>query len=420
MSFPKYDPTKLSELDKKLHLRPFEEAPETKEQVKVVGLHAIDLSQFKEGPEHLPARQKLAKQLETALSTDGFFKIVNHGIPGETLDYLRAIGQSIPEIPEDEKKNFVGGEHDIEEEKDYGLGVIRGTGFKPRGYLQYTKDARDNVEFYNIRNFLHDEILYNRQKYPAYITEHLDDIAIYFRYLYYNILRKIMNLVDIILELPEGHFWDKHFKVIQNDIYHSAGGVARFLYYHAVDEDYKRKTNGTWLRGHSDQGFLTFIVSQSILALQIRSYDTNEWCYVSHTPNALIVNVADALNFLTGGYFKSALHRVVLPPADQSTYSRGTVIYFCNCAGDTILDPDQLNSPKLARLGYKRDPTLERIDFKTWDNTKGKFFNNKQTSNNKQGISCLGRVTLGSYMEPPKETQSAAGEGNEPAKVAAT
>ena len=33
--------------------------------------------------------------------------------------------------------------------------------------------------------------------------------------------------------------------------------------------------------------------------------------------DGLIVNIGDAMEFITGGYFKSSIHRVVGPPDDQ-------------------------------------------------------------------------------------------------------
>lgn len=390
----------LLEIDKKYNLREFVEAPATQSEVDQIGLESIDLSGYVEGPEGLETRQKLAKQLEKALTVDGFFKLIGHGIPESHLQLLRSVGQSIAEIPEEEKRNFVGGTQWDEQEKDVDLGVIRGPGFKPRGYFDYGNEVKDNVEFYNVRYFLHKEIFYNKIKYPEFVGHHLDDIAEYLTRLHNTVLRKILTLVDIILELPEGYFWDNFFKVVENDLDNSGGGVGRFIYYHKVDEEYKRKTNGTWLRGHSDQGAFTFIVSQSILALQIRDHITNEWKYVSHTPNSLIVNVGDSITFLTGGYFKSALHRVVLPPKDQEGYNRGTVIYFSNVSSNTIIDTKSVNSPKLQRLNFETSPDLERITFKQWDNTKGKFFNKtSKTNRNSGGIKLLGRQTLMSYVD---------------------
>ncbi|GMF06878.1 unnamed protein product [Ambrosiozyma monospora] len=122
--------------------------------------------------------------------------------------------------------------------------------------------------------------------------------------------------MDIILEIPEGTLYGNYFKPIP-EIEKSGSGVARLLVYHPTDPNYQLQTNQTWMRGHTDGSGLTFIASQPLLALQIQDRNTKKWNYVSHTPNALVVNVGDAISHLSGGYFKSSIHRVATPPSDQ-------------------------------------------------------------------------------------------------------
>lgn len=82
------------------------------------------------------------------------------------------------------------------------------------------------------------------------------------------------------------------------------------------------KTNNTWLRGHSDASALTFITSQPMASLQFRDYHDGEWKYVGYRPNALVLNIGDRFEFLTGGWAKSTIHRVVSPPKDQRGHRR--------------------------------------------------------------------------------------------------
>ncbi|GMM35578.1 hypothetical protein DASC09_029030 [Saccharomycopsis crataegensis] len=393
-----FDPEKRATVDQLHNVRPFIEAPPTKEPVDFMDLDTIDLSTFQDGPQGLSSRQKLAQQLESVLTDYGFFKLVGHGISEATFERMKSIGQAIFELEDDIKNQFVGGEKKIPQEEERDLGVIRGTGFKPRGYLEYTNGQRDNVEFYNLRHFQHDDIFYNKTEYPEFVKYHLDEISEYFKHLHFETLRKLLILMDIILELPEGQLWENHFKVIENDINRSGGGRARFLMYHEVEKEYVKKTNGTWLRGHSDACAITFILSQPIVSLQVREHDSNNWKYISHTSNSLVVNIGDAFKFLTGGYFKSSLHRVTTPPGDQLKHKRNTVIYFSNPSLTTYIDPLSLNSPKLDRLGYGIEPGVERITFKQWDEAKGTYFNQKNQQNSKE-VSLLGRSTLMSYID---------------------
>jgi isopenicillin N synthase-like dioxygenase len=65
------------------------------------------------------------------------------------------------------------------------------------------------------------------------------------------------------------------------------------------------------------------------------------------------VNVADALEFLSGGYLKSTVHRVVRPPGDQADSPRLGLIYFARPEADVKLEP--VRSPLLERLGLERE-----------------------------------------------------------------
>lgn len=419
----------IGEAKKSYTLRPFIDAPETKEPVETVALEAIDLSTYQDGPEGLPARQKLAAQLEHAVTTYGFFKLVGHGIPETEFDLLRSIAQSAFELPEEQKRGeYLAGTQVIEEDKERRVGVIRGTGYKPHTYWYIQDGVKDRVEFFNFRHFLHDDILYNQFKYPEVIRDHLPEIAHYFQYLHNEVLRKILTLFDLILEIPEGQLWANHWAVHKNDVEKSGGGGARFLLYHELDKEYINKTNGTWSRGHSDSTGLTFIYSQPILALQIRDYATGKWTYVSHTPNALIVNIGDSLKFLSGGYFKSALHRVVAPPADQQQYKRSVVILFSDPSNDTVLHSSSVKSPKVARLlkeGYpdvveehEKNEGLEPITFRQWFDEKIGYFNRKDNTDTTGNVALLGRSTLVSFIDP-KNSEGAGAEKIEAQKVAA-
>ncbi|KIJ16378.1 hypothetical protein PAXINDRAFT_75534, partial [Paxillus involutus ATCC 200175] len=94
---------------------------------------------------------------------------------------------------------------------------------------------------------------------------------------------------------------------------------------------------------------ITILCSQPVAALQILSRD-GKWRWVKHIENALVVNTGDALDFLTGGYYKGTIHRVVQPPQDQQQYTRLGVFYFIMPDDDVKLIPMR-ESPLLQRVG---------------------------------------------------------------------
>lgn len=74
--------------------------------------------------------------------------------------------------------------------------------------------------------------------------------------------------------------------------------------------------------------------------------------------DSIIVNVADALEFLSGGYLKSTVHRVVRPPQDQASKPRLSLIYFARPEAAIKLEP--VRSPLLQRLGLQK-PVSESL-----------------------------------------------------------
>lgn len=62
------------------------------------------------------------------------------------------------------------------------------------------------------------------------------------------------------------------------------------------------------------------------------------------------MNIADSLSFLTNGFLKSSIHRVVAPPPDQAHIDRLGVLYFVRPEDDVELRP--IESQVMKRLGY--------------------------------------------------------------------
>ncbi|POY70118.1 hypothetical protein BMF94_6892 [Rhodotorula taiwanensis] len=362
---------------------PFEHVQPTKEDLPFIRLGVVDLSRYVEGPEGLASRQALAADLEEAVSQQGFFFLEGHGYPKAQLDYLQAVSQAILDLPLDEKTEFSAGAQVSEDDAvtdSTKFGAERGTGFKVRGYWGMQHGVRDQIEHYNWRNVLHPTIR-EGQTYPPLVRQHLPEVVDYISYLHYDVIRKISSLFDIILELPEGTFWNL-CSVTPDDPDNSAGGFARAMLYNPMPEEDEKKTANTWLRGHSDASYLTFITSQPMASLQVRDYKDGEWKWVGYREGALVVNVADTLEFITGSFFKSTIHRVVSPPSDQKGLRRLGFIYFSAFKPHTIVDPSTLNSPKLKRLGISKPDSWDTITAREWEDRKVKTFGKKAINQN--------------------------------------
>ncbi|KAK8065055.1 hypothetical protein PG997_011802 [Apiospora hydei] len=283
----------------------YSHVPETKEDLDWADLANIDLSTY--GTDE--GNAALAQQLIEAVRTKGFFYVTNFGIPQEKVDRQFALGQAFYELPLEEK-------------------------------LKYVPDL-DNGE-------------YNGQRWPhhparARLTEgaHRRD-----RNICRVPLRKSPRppqpphrprpraAPDFFTKL---HRWDTH------DESH-----LRYMKYGKFSPDEIAKLDdGLWSGGHTDLGTITLLFRQPVAALQIREHETGQWKWAKPLDGSLTVNTCDALSFLTGGYIKSTIHRVALPPADQRHVDRLGLLYFSRPQNDVVLKT--IDSPVLQRAGFTQN-----------------------------------------------------------------
>lgn len=78
---------------------------------------------------------------------------------------------------------------------------------------------------------------------------------------------------------------------------------------------------------HTDTGSLTVLFNTN-WGLQVYSEEGKSWSYVAPRPRHAIINVGDALRFLSGRKLKSSLHRVVPSHSRWTHGSRYATIFF--------------------------------------------------------------------------------------------
>jgi len=230
-----------------------------------------------------------------------------------------------------------------DEEKQVYAGTMKQTGsyqvYKLRRYWHIDNGVHDQLEHYNINRDV------TKREHPEAVRPFLPEIKEFGKFNHLNVLHPILRLIALSLELPEDALVNIHNYGAVGETY------VRFMKYYPRSSEEEAKTNHVWLKGHTDFGSITILWSQPVAALQILSQD-GQWRWVKHIDNALVVNAGDALDFLTGGYYKGTIHRVVQPPADQQQYTRLGVFYF-------VMPDDQIKlipireSPVLQRVGIR-------------------------------------------------------------------
>ncbi|KAF5369675.1 hypothetical protein D9615_010239 [Tricholomella constricta] len=328
--------------------------PPTKENLDFADLAIIDLDKYKTAE----GRAELVLDVRNAMSTVGFFYVINHGYTQEQARHglrnrsawLTEVPQTrrifdIAEIPfrasDDEKKKYVAR---MKEDGSY-------QGYKPRQYWHIDAGVRDQIEHYNLNPDV------TTKEHPEALRPFLPEISDFARHNHFNVLLPLLRLLALGLELPEDTFVEQHKFDAPSETW------IRFMKYYPRSTEDEEKTKNVWLKGHTDFGSLTLLWSQPVSALQIQSPD-GKWRWVKHMDNALVVNAGEALEFLSGRFYKGTIHRVVQPPADQRGLTRLGVFFFALTNDDVKLVP-LAHSPVLQRVGIVRRcdddvaPTME-------------------------------------------------------------
>ncbi|KAL2238766.1 1-aminocyclopropane-1-carboxylate oxidase homolog 1-like [Sesamum indicum] len=258
--------------------RLFEHPPETlQSRPKLDAVHldlpTIDLQDLG------ARRSEVVEQTRKAAQEWGFFRIVNHGIPLETMDAMLAAVKRFHEQPTEEKMPW------------------------------YSSDVRKQVKL--------NSNLPSRENDPASWRDilscvfnddqlHPEDLPLACRkevqqYVKYMIeLREIMaELLSEALGLPSDYL--SNIECMKSE-------ALACLYYPKCPEP--DKTLGT--PKHSDTTFLTLLMQDSTGGLQILHDD--HWIDVPPVHGALIANIGDLMQIISNDKFISVEHRVLAQP----------------------------------------------------------------------------------------------------------
>lgn len=303
------------------------EAPKpTKLEVEWADILTVDLSLYE------TKKQELIDTVQTALERDGFFYVINHGIPQETLRRQFDIGQhTFDGVSREEKEKHVA---PIKEKGSF-------MGYKLQNYWEIKDGVRDRIEHYNFYQNHIDPVT----RHPEPLQPFVGEAKTFLRDIRQKVLRRILNLIDGVLGLEEGYLFNLH----EDDKGTTGDDLLRYMLYEPLSPEDSLKTNGVMLNGHTDFNSLSTLVSQPITSLQVLMPD-NVWRYVKHKDEALVINIGDQLSFMSGGILKGTMHRVVSPPEDQRHYRRLGVFHFAQFRNGISLN--LLPSKKVHELGH--------------------------------------------------------------------
>ena len=350
----------------------------TQEPVNFVNLKSVDLSRYDDGP---AARAELAEEIRIAMTTQGFFTLVNHGLSEDTISHQVDLGHHIFKNTSLEEKEKL--QASIIDEGSY-------HGFKLRGHWGAGVGVRDKVENFNV----HRDMSLREQ--PSTVRPYQEEVQQFIDYTHKDILFKLLELFAIALKLDDEQFFIKAHSYEGHD----ETWLRYMEYYDEFTAEEKERTKGLWLGGHQDLTSLSLLFSQPMTSLQVRDYDDNsEWKYVRHVPGAIIVNAGEVMLWWTGNYFKAAIHRVHEPPIDQRGHNRCGVFYFCVPNDEVVINTLLDKSPVLREAGVQMAHLREDAPTsKEWTNGRIKITGrnavwDKGDSKDKVVVEKVGKVT---------------------------
>ncbi|KAJ6021516.1 1-aminocyclopropane-1-carboxylate oxidase [Penicillium herquei] len=347
------------------------QVPETSESLDWADLRTLDLSKF-DDPE---GRHQLVAEFIQAIQDVGFFYVKNHGLSREEIDTQFALAESVLLLPNEEKLKY----RAALEQGDY-------NGWKPAGTRNLIPGVKDNFEIYNIPKFIPEHA---GRHHPEIVNQHLATIQKFSRHIHEKIVRKLLIIFALALGLE-----DEEWLVKRHRYESTSGDHLRYMKYYARSDEENKKLENVWLKGHSDMGSLTLLFRQPVAALQVLTKD-GIWKYVQPQMDALIVNIADALHFMTNGYLKSSIHRVVAPPKDQAHVDRLGVLYMVRIEDDADLVPIE-ESPVLRGKALLTNKILDADGkpVKAGEWVRQRVIKNLGESTSKEGDNKIGEVEI--------------------------
>lgn len=129
-------------------------------------------------------------------------------------------------------------------------------------------------------------------------------------------------------------------------------------------------TNRWGVAEHTDYGLLTILAQDNHGGLQVRGGDG--WLEVPPEPDALVCNIGDMLDRITGGRYRSTPHRVVVSTGSE----RLSFPYFFDPGWDTEVQPLPLGGDAPDDEATRR---WDRTSLRDLSGTYGDYLSNKVT-----------------------------------------
>lgn len=247
-------------------------------------------------------KQETAKRIHQACRDWGFFYVKNHGVPMKLQQELLELSRKFFSQPVQTKMEIA---------MSKGGRAWRGY-FPVGGELTSGKpDAKEGLYFGteidddNHPKILNEVPLHGRNQFPSIDGDENEFRHVILTYMsaIENLGRSIMSGLARSLKL-EPEFFDKNYFLDEPTC------LFRIFNYPALTNQGQEDDEDIWGVGeHTDYGMLTILLQDDIGGLQV-NMGHDKWIQAPPIPDTFICNIGDMLDRISGGYYRSTLHRV--------------------------------------------------------------------------------------------------------------
>ncbi|KAF3049254.1 hypothetical protein E8E11_009443 [Didymella keratinophila] len=281
-------------------------------------------------PDCLHERVAVAKDIDNAFRSSGFVYLKNHGVSRERVEHCFAWGRKFFALPP-ETKNLAphppGGAH----HRGYsapGLEKVSQHQLDPNE-LSKARQVPDYKESFESGN-VHDEMQPNiwppefaLPGFRAFMESFFTDCE--------ALVHRVLDALGVALSVKDSLSTTHSRSLFQ----------LRLLHYPRIAVAELQQGRRSRINAHSDFGTLTLLFQDSVGGLEVEDpYQPGVFRPVKPVEGAVLVNVGDLMARWSNDRWKSTVHRVVSPPAQDGAVvpDRYSIPFFATADPDTLIE----------------------------------------------------------------------------------
>jgi isopenicillin N synthase-like dioxygenase len=310
----------------------------------------VDITSFLQDPQGATAGEVI-NDVRKACKSTGFFLIKGHGVSHKLQKSIFKAAAKFFALPHeaklglDARKNVGFRGYDVMESQSYELE----TGLPVHDGIEIRRDAKEGFFASTDLPLDHPRVVSRRFLMGPNVWPKEDDLPSEdFGDVLEEYLQEMKRLAHIVLNLvaatlPYGpHVFDE----LESD---NPMSLLRLLHYPQTPDTKEGRQLGAG--EHTDFGAITLLLTDEHPGLEVQDHVTGQWHEVPPLEDVYIINMADIMSIITGGDYKSSVHRVW----NKNSEDRYSVVFFFDGNLDLKLKP--LGGQ--ARNSNKEIPTLE-------------------------------------------------------------